>query len=136
MEHLGHTPHEVAVLEVPAGEVLRERAEEVLEGLGVRVGVDEDEPAPGADLGLRQLPLRAVRLDARELAEGRGEAERPVEPPGEAVEAAPELAAAAVVVLERPPAVQAGVDEGLDAVACADDDVAVASDVVEDVAAD
>src|SRR4029077_1114429 len=77
----------------------------------------------------------AVRLQAVELAERRREPQRTVKPPGEPVEAAPELAAPAVVVLQRAAAVQAGVDEGLDPVAGAHDDVAVTGDVVDDVAA-
>jgi hypothetical protein len=42
----------VAVLERPAVEVLGQVPEERLEGLAVRVHVDEHESAPGADLDL------------------------------------------------------------------------------------
>ena len=134
---LRHVRLDVAVLEVPHAEVLGQRAEEVLQRLGVRIRVDEDEPAPGADLGLGQLPGVPVGLDLGELVGAGHVAQRPVQLPGEAVERAAELAAPAVEVLECPPAVQAGVDVGLDgALAGAGHQVGVTGDLVDHVAAD
>ena len=54
---LRHVGLDVAVAQVPALEVVGELADEVLERAGVRIGVDEHEPGPRADLDLGQREL-------------------------------------------------------------------------------
>ena len=54
-DHLGHVGLHVAVAEVPAVEVSGQLLDEVLEGLGVGVGVDEHEAVPRPHLDLGQV---------------------------------------------------------------------------------
>ena len=114
-DHLGDVGLHVAVLEFPHLELLGQIAHEIVERLAVRIGVDEYEPAPRGDLALGQHEVDVgAFVDVREVPAGRNVGKRAVERPGEAVERAAQLGAVAVVVLESPSAVQAGIRVGLD----------------------
>ena len=106
-DDLRHVRLHVAVAEVPAIEVGGELPDEVVERLGVRVGVDEHEAVPRADLDLGQR--EALGGDVREVPRGGDVLEAAVEVPGEAVERAADLRAVAVVLLELAATVEAGV---------------------------
>ena len=135
VDHLGHVGLGVAVGQVPHRELIHDLAEEVLQRLGVGVGIDHHEAGPGAHLALGQRELLVA--DLLEVPPGRHVLERAVEGPGEAVERAADLAAAPGVLLQAPTAMQAGVGVGLDLVGCcADDDVGVAHDLIQDMVAD
>ena len=103
----------VALLEGPPGEVVAERTEELVQGLSLRVHVDEHEPTPAAHLHLGQAPVLG---DVREVPLARHVGEVAVEIPREAVERAPQEVGPARLLLEEPASVQAQVVEGLDGV--------------------
>ena len=127
---------DVAVAEVPAVEVGGQLLDEVLERLGVGIGVDEHEPVPRADLDLGQARTVSAVTCGRSQWAGTS-FRRAVEVPGEAVERAADLRAVAVVLLELAAAVEAGVGEGLDGVGRRPHDhVRPAGDVVDRVVAD
>jgi hypothetical protein len=119
----------------PAVALRRERRDVVLERLGVRVGVDEDEPLPGADPRLRQVEL--LRLHVAEVPDAGDVLHRAVQVPREAVERTPQLGHVAALAAELAAPVQAGVEVGADLVrAGPHDDQRVAGHLVEDVVAD
>jgi hypothetical protein len=76
-EHLRHVHPRVPVLQRPPFEERRQFPEEVLERLAVRIGVDEDEPAPGSDPHLGQPEPPGVHL--REVPGARDPLEAPVQ---------------------------------------------------------
>jgi len=125
----------VAVAQVPAVEVGGQLPDELLEGLSVRIGVDEDEPVPRPDLDFGQV--EALIRHVRKVPLGGDVLQAAIEVPGEAVERAADLRAVAVVLLQLTTAVQAGVREGLDGVRRRPhDDVRPADDVVHGVITD
>ncbi len=124
----------VAVLERPRGEVLRQRAQMLGQRSGLGIEVDEHEPAPGVDLDRRKGPLLA---DLREVPAARDVRDGAVEVPGDAVERAGQVVAAAGELLEDTTPVQAHVAVRRDGVGRrAHHEDLDAGDVVGDVVAD
>ena len=112
---LRHVHRLVAPLERDRLEVPVDIAEEVLEGFRLVVRVDEHPPTPAPHAHRRQ----AVRLRAhrREIPLARHFLQRAVDAPVPAVErAAKAVQPLAVLGQQRPPAVEAGIGEGLDLV--------------------
>jgi hypothetical protein len=126
---------EVALPQRPRREVRGEVLEVVVERWRLGVDVDEHEPAPRPDLGLRQAERRL--LDLREVPR-RGDLEQaPVEVPAEPVVRAPEGLDVTRAGAELGAAVEARVVERRDRVrAGADDDERPVGDLVEDRVAD
>ena len=103
-------------------EVLDHRAGHLLEAGRLRVHADEHEAAPGGDAGLRQTGV--VRVPLRQIPGDRVVHEFAVQRPGDGVERADEMPAAAVVRDELAAAVQAGVEEGANPLAGIDNNEA------------
>lgn len=133
-QHLRDVQRLVAVLQRP-DVVLVEGAAIALEGLRVRVHVDEDEAAPGRHLGLGEREL--LRSDMREVPGTGRSLHGAVEVPGETVERAAELADVAAAGAQLAAAVQAHVDVRADLVGGRPyDDQRVVADLVDLVVAD
>ena len=132
VDHTAEMRVDDAIGVVPAIPVVEHRAEETLEGLGVRIHVDEHEAVPLCDLGLGKREV--LRIYLREVPGARDELGGAVDVPAEPVERAAQLTHPSVLGPKCASTVQAHVVQGLDLAGLrTHDDEFVVGDVVVDV---